>query len=84
MRGGLPRWSSGYDLALSLQGVWVPSLAREDPVCCLAQSEKKKKRKKKTKKQKKRGNGPCLSSGKEAPYGAKKYINPIYNSLEKK
>ena len=45
---------------------------------------KKERRKQKTKKQKKRRNGPCLSSDKEAPYGAKKYINPIYNSLEKK
>jgi len=36
-------------LALSLQGVWVPSLAREDPVGCLAKSEKKKKERKKQK-----------------------------------
>ena len=32
---GLPWWSSGQDITLSTQGVWVWSLVKElDPTCC--------------------------------------------------
>ena len=38
---GLLWWSSGQDIALSMQGVWVPSLVRElDPTCCAVQPKK--------------------------------------------